>query len=117
MKDYTSKEFFQFTVKIYDPYSMANIELEEEEGFKAVGVLSSKPVDYVAGIKLCKAEDIIGMIESYHKGQSIEDIVENGFPCSVITIKENQEINSYECVWTLKEFIKKLNEHMKLKLI
>jgi hypothetical protein len=108
---YTDK-FFKFPIKMYDVYSAINAEQEEDKQHKEEGIIQPIAIDYLVGVKVVLPETILGWVECYHKGQDPDDVIENGFPCTVITVSENQDTAQYECVWPLKKFEAELNKKL-----
>ena len=97
---------------MYDIYSLMNAEREEDQ--QKEGLIEPIPVNYLVGTKSCIPENIIGYFESYHKGQDPQDVIDNGFPCTLVSVLEGQEIGQYECIWNIKKFEAALDKRFQL---
>lgn len=112
-KTYVEKKFFKIPIKVYDLYSLMNVEVEEDKMAHAnQGLLEPIPVAFSLAEKACIPEDIIAYVQGANKGQTLEDVEKEGFQCTVITIREGEETAVYECLWPIKKFEEKLNERM-----
>ena len=110
--NYVEKNFFKFPVKMYDLYSMLNAENEEDKKSIEDGYIEPIQVQYATGYKVCRPENKMSWNQSYHKGQSIEEVEEVGFPTTVVNIQENMETFQLECLWDILTFEKELNKRM-----
>ena len=108
---YVKENFFKFPIKMYDLYSMINAENQEDKNAKD-GNIEPIQVEFVDGLKSCRPENILSWTESYHKGQSMEEVMEDGFPITVVNVSEGLGIAQYECLWNLEEFEKQLDLRM-----
>jgi len=114
---YVKDNFFEFPIKMYDVYSMMNAEIQEDKQVETEGVIAPKHVDSTSTLKQCRPESIIGWIEAGDRGQSVQELEEEGFNRSIITVLEGQDRVQYECLWTKAKFEEKLNKWMEKKLI
>lgn len=108
---YVKDNFFKFPVKMYDLYSMMNAENQEDKNAQD-GHIEPIQVEFVDGLKVCRPENILSWSQSYHKGQSIEEVTNEGFPITVVNILESLGISQYECIWSLDEFERQLDKRM-----
>ena len=83
---------------------------------KNSGTVKPVHVDWAVSVKVCRPENILGWVECADKSFSIEDILENGFNRTVVTIMEGKETADYECVWERKKFEERFNKRMENKL-
>ena len=111
---YTDKIFFKIPIKCYDVYSMINVEMQEDKQAVAnEGMVEPIPIEYLVVEKACRPENIIAYMQSWNKGQDLEEVEKVGLPCTTVTIQEGEEVAAYECIWNIRKFEDKLNERMR----
>lgn len=96
-----TERFFKFPIRIYDGHSMYKAEKEEEKQELAGQLIDPVHVDFAVGYKTLKHNSIRGWMESYTTEQGLDYVMEQGFPCTLVTTKEDE---TYLCNWTMAEF-------------
>ena len=97
-----SDTFFKFPVRIYDPYELERAVKQEE-------MTDSKADEpgYAVGVKKLKYTDITGWYDVYTRELDLDEILNNGFPCTLVQTKDEGD---YLCNWERKRFEDELNK-------
>lgn len=108
---YVKKNFFQFPIKMYDVASAIKAEMEEDrQEREGANDLELVHVDWIESIKSVKPENIEGWLQSGHRTQTIADLEDNGFPCTLVSVKSGFASSTYECTWDKYTFEKELDK-------
>lgn len=96
------KRFFKFPVRIYDPYSIDEVEKRRQED----GVTDDP--DYIVGWRTVYVEDITSWGDTFTAANAdFAKIAKEGFDCTSVFVREQGE---YICPWKVDKFEKKLGE-------
>lgn len=94
---------FAFPFRIWE-----DDQMERKEQFDSIGGDSYSPDNkWVRGWKKIFYDNIIDISDTYYLEQDIDDVIKNGFSCSIITTFDAK----YTCDWKLATLERKLNEH------
>jgi len=106
-----TERFFKFPIRLYDGIELRKAMENEEKLFDIDPdsvVVEETP--WVQGTAAIYAEDIYSYNETFSRGTEIEEVVKSGGDLTHIESKTGD----YICMWPIKKFEQKLNEHMAL---
>lgn len=108
---YTDK-FFTFPIRIYDPESIIDIQMEREQAMREGAAPDEIPKmrpNWIVAKQKCLPEDIIAYSETFSEDKNdFEAIERDGFPSCLVYLDGMND--TFMCTWPLKKFEEKLNE-------
>jgi len=106
-----TERFFKFPIRLYDGIELRKAMEKEEKLFdRDPDSVIAEETPWVQGTAAIYAEDIYSYNETFSRGMEIEEVVKSGGDLTHIESKTGD----YICMWPIKKFEQKLNEHMAL---
>ena len=100
-----TETLFKMPVMIFDGIEMLRISKKEIEDDQYV----SSPVQWARGFVRIPVDEIVSWVESWEKGKTIDDVIENGFDSTLVSTRT---LGEYICTWKMEKFEAELDKHI-----